>query len=390
MNDLDQDVAAKLLTIKQKKDAEKAQTIQQEPVEQKAETTSPVTEAVPIQKKEEAVTNKETEKPADQPAAETDEAPKAETEEQEFRWDADIVEEQKAQDEAPKVDFKKLGSALNLEINTEEELIKQVSEKMAKLKEVEEQTSKQFEGVPAELKEAIEIAKKGGDWYSYVEHSLIDVTKLDPIDLFEQEFERMEAHKYKNEDGSIDYERLDEALDAIPDALKTMQGNAIKNNLYLQQQQKKQQLQAQAQQAQEVFKSQLGEAMKELPNYFPKDTFGITLEQQHVASLYDGITSNKLVQKHLGITDPTVLSKIDPKKLARTLAMAEWSAGISKAQYNRGLTQAKRELLEKTQNAQINSTARSAEPEAGEGEKPKTAAEKLKGLMSGMIPQNSL
>jgi hypothetical protein len=387
MSDLGHDVAAKLLAIKEKKDQELA-ALDASQNTQAAESVpdvpheTPSAEAVP-EKVEKVET---TEKPAEEP--QTTEVIPAESED--LAWDADLVEPDTKTEQIPGVDIKKLGSALNLEVSTEEELVKTVSEKLAKLKEAEETSKNIFEGVPNELKEAIEVAKKGGDWYTFIEHSLLDVTKLDPIDLFEQEYERQEAHKYKNSDGTIDYERLDEALDAIPDALKTMQGNTIKNNLYLQQQQKKQQVQAQSQQAQEAFKLQVSDAMKELPTYFPKDTFGITVESKHVSSLYDGIATNKLVQKHLGITDPSVLAKIDPKKLVRTLAMAEWSAGISKAQYNRGVVNAKRELLEKTQNAQVRTSSIPATPEVGDSDKVKSPAQLLAEALRGAKPQGSL
>jgi hypothetical protein len=374
MSDLDHDVAAKLLAIKEKRDSEITQS---EPVEE-----TPVNEAVPEQAVEEAV---EDVKPTSEPTAE--DVPQEKSEDDEIRWDADLEE---PSEPVAGVDIKKIGSALELNAATEEELVTQVKERLAKLKELETKSEQTFEGVPTELREAINIAKQGGDWYTFIEHSLLDVTKLDPIDLFEQEYERQEAHKYRNADGTIDYERLDEAMDSIPDAMKSMQGNQIKNSLYLQQQNKKQQVVGQTKQAQEVFQRQLGEAMKELPNFFPTDTFGIKIEPTHATNLYDGIATNKLVQKHLGNIDPVTLSKLDAKKLTRTLAMAEWSAGISKAQYNKGLVQGKKQLLDKTQNVQINSPGRSAEPELGDNEKPLTAAQKLKASLSGFTPMGSL
>ena len=381
MSDLDHNVSAQLLAIKAKKDAELAsQQTATEPV-----TEPKAVEAVPTEKKPEEEVKAETEKVAEPTTTETIEPEKVD--EVEFKWDEGLVEETPT---TSGVDIKKLGSAFELNVSNEEEFVKEVNSKLAKLKELEAENSKTFEGVPSSLREAIDIAKKGGDWHSFVENSLLDVTKLDAIDLFEQEYERQEAAKYRNPDGTIDYERLDEAMDSIPDAIKSMQGNQIKNSLYLQQQQKKQDIVMRAQQAQEAFSKQLGEAVKELPEYFPKDTYGIAIEGKHISSLYDGVASNKLIQKHLGNIDPSVLSQLDAKKLIKTLAMAEWGAGISQAQYKRGIVSGKRELLDKTQNAQINPSSRSAEPELSETERPMTAAEKLKKSMTGFRPQGSL
>lgn len=394
MGDLDHNVASKLIAIKERKDQELANkdklansASQTETVVETPKTVEPVASETVTTPTGEVKKEAETATADPTKAAETEATKTAD--ETEFKWDAGIVEEPKVTT-PQNVDFKKLGSAFDLNANTEEEFSKQLSEKAAKLKTLEEQSDKLFEGIPTELKEAMDVAKKGGDWYTFIEHSLLDVTKLDPVSLFEQEYERQEAHKYKNTDGSIDYARLDEALDSVPEAIKVMQGKQIQNNIYLQQQAKKQQILSQTEKAKEVFSLQLGEAIKELPNHFPKDVFGITLEPQHMASIYDGISSGKLIEKHIGKLDTSSLSKADAKKLAVTIAKAEWAAGISKAQFNKGLTQAKRELLDKTQNPQLNTSSRSAEPELIGSEKPKSAADQIRERLSGGVPKGSL
>lgn len=406
MSELSHDTRAKLVALKEKREKQNGTSvpsanITEAKVETPAAPVAPPVEAVP------PIQDKKATPVVDPPKAETTSgtppstsdttgepaplAKDAESSAENFRWDADVIDEKPADKAAPsQIDFKKLGSAFEIEASTEEEFVKSLGEKAAKLKTLEEQLDKTFEGVPAELKEAMEVAKKQGDWYSFIEHSLLDVTKLDAVDLFEQEYERLEANKYRNPDGSIDYAKLDEALDSVPEAVKTMQGEQIKARLYMQQQQKKQQILAEAEKRKEVFTMQLGEAVKELPNFFPKDTFGITVEPKHMTSIYDGVANGKLIQKHLGNIDPGTLSKLDAKKLTRTLAMAEWAAGISKSQYNKGLVSAKKEMLDKTQNVQISKNGIPAAPEMTDAERPKTAAEKLKGSLSGRLPQNSL
>lgn len=389
MSDLSHDVKAKLAAIAQKnKAAEQAsQNIVEAPAQAAAttqEAPKPVESAVPSQEEVKKVEEAKAKEQASTTSPKPAEAPKEEA--VEFKWDAGLVEETKPA--STTFDIKRLGSALQIDANTEDEFVKTVSENLTKLKTLETEVSKVFEGVDPSLKEAIELAKKGGDWQSFIGNSLVDTTKLDPIELFNQEYEKQNIARFKKPDGTIDWDALDTEIDSIPQGVKLMQGNNLKNELYLRQSQRKQQLIEQAQKQQEVFSKQLGEAAKELPNFFPKETFGINIEPQHVASIYDGIASKKLIQKHLGDIDIQSLAKLDAKKLMKTVAMAEWAEGISKHQFKQGEVAGKRQLLEKSQNADINVSGRPAEPETPTGDKPLTAAEKLKRSLK--VPANSL
>ena len=198
-------------------------------------------------------------------------------------FDLDLGEEEGAKPADNKsVDFKKLGSAFDLEASTQEELISKVKEKFSKLKEVQETT---FSGVPDDLKQAIEIAKKGGDWKSYTSSLAVDVEKLDPLALFDREFERVETQRFKNPDGSIDYEKLDEELNSIPDGIKRMQGNAIKQQISNQQKARQATVMAAVEQAQDKFQKSLGDAVKDLPSMLPKEAYGVTFEPKHSSYL---------------------------------------------------------------------------------------------------------
>lgn len=308
--------------------------------------------------------------------------------EPEFNWDEGVAEVA-VENKASTLDIKKLGSALELDVNTEEELVSTVKQQVQRLKELEAQNP--LEGVPQELKEALDLAKQGGDWQSFIGNQLVDVNRLDPIDLFEQEYEKQNVDRFTDAQGVVNWEALDEEMDAIPQGVKTMQGNNIRDRIYLMQQQKKESLQKVTAQSQEAFNKRLSEAVKELPTYFPKETFGINIEPKHVASVFDGVTSGKLTQKHLGVDTQTLIKAgVDPKKLAPLLAKAEWGEGIAKFQFNQGKTQAKRELLERTQNAQITTPGVAAKPDPSEAEKPKTPAEKIADQMARLRPPNSL
>lgn len=371
MSDLQNDQKAKLLALKQERDAQISAKTQAEQVIESG--------AIPEVNKEEPVavavpepvlidTTKEE-------ASTTTPTPSEETQEVEFKWDADL-EQPPAVVQPSGTDFKKIGSALNLEVANEDEFVKTVSEKMSKLKQLEESSS--FEGVPDALKETLEIARKGGDWESFIGNSILDPNKYDPIALFETEYERVNANRFKKPDGSVDYEALDAEMDSIPDGYKSMQGLTIKQQLAGQQQQRKQAIQAEAIKAQQRFSQELSEVAKELPQYFSKEEWGVNIEPKHAASVVDGIMTGKLVKKHLGNIDSATLTKFDAKKLAKLLFLAEAGKNLVEHSRKQGIVQGKRELLDKTQNPQIHSPATPAAPDVADDKKPKSAVEKLK------------
>lgn len=313
---------------------------------------------------------------------------------------APVVEEPlKAWDETPvtadqppvesKFDVKKFGSALGLEVKDETELVQTVTERLAKVKQLETEKDTILQGVPENLKEAIEVAKKGGDWQTLV-GNMIDVSALDSVEVFEREYERRNASKYKLPDGSIDFEKLDAALDAIPNELKEFQGDAIKQQIAQVQQQKKLQIIQAAEQQQMAFKSKLSEAAKDISKVLPKESFGITFEPKHSEFLYSGIANQTLIKKHLGDVPPEVLAKFDPSKLVKAIALSEYGDKIAKFQYSQGQVAAKKELLNKVQNVQITTGSIPAAPEVTDSEKAKPSHVKLKEMRDRHIKQGSL
>lgn len=377
MNDLDSSQKTKLLAIKKERD-DKIAAASQPPVAEivieggeipSVEAGSELVEAVPAVVTPIVDTAREE-------ASNTNPAPAVPAEE-EFKWDADL-EQTPASTPTSGVDIKKIGSALNLEVTNEDEFVKTVSEKMSKLKQLEEASANQFQGVPEHLKETIEIAKKGGDWQSFIGNSILDPSQLDPIDLFEREYERSNVHRFKQADGTIDYEKLDEEIDSIADGVKSMQGTSLKQQLIRQQHDRKQAILTDASKTQDRFNKELAEAAKELPQYFPKEEWGVSVEAKHASAVIDGIATGKLIKKHLGDIDQATLAKLDGKKIAKAIFLLEAGKNIAQHQYKQGIVAGKRELLDKVQNPQINAPGTPAAPDVADDKRPKTAVEKLK------------
>jgi len=394
MADLDTNVKGKLAELNQKRQEERDR------LQNVLNTQTP---SVP----------ENTSQPSGQPVVETPQTPEAvlpvagdpppapvEEKKEEPPLTAPVAEEPlKAWDETPvtadqspvesKFDVKKFGSALGIEVKDEAELVQTVTERLSKVKQLETEKETILQGVPEGLKDAIEVAKKGGDWQSLVGNT-IDVSALDSLEVFDREYERTNLHRFKKPDGSVDMEAFNAELDAIPEALARFQGDAIKQRISQVQQAKKLAILQAAEQQQMAFRSKLSDAAKDIAKVLPKESFGITFEPKHSEFLYTGISNQTLIKKHLGDVPPEILVKFDPTKLVKAVALAEYGDKIAKFQYSQGQVAAKKELLNKVQNVSIPTGSLPAAPEQTEAEKPKTSVQKLKDFRDRHMQKGSL
>ncbi len=269
-------------------------------------------------------------------------------------------------------DFTKLGSALKLEgIKSESDIVSKFNELQTKLQEVEAKKEATFEGIPAELKEVIDLAKSGVDWKSYAGISTVDWSKVNPIDLFENEFSRLP--QFRNPDGTINEQLLNDQLDAIPDGQKTYEGSRIIQQRLAEEQQAKQRLESQARYRKEQSDKALIEATKNLPEILPESQYGIKFEPKHADHLFKGISSGELINKHLLAPD----GSYDMKKIAKTFALAEYGEQMIKYHANKAKVAAKKEILQTTQNVQLDTPGTSVAPD-GQDSKKLSAADRYK------------
>lgn len=301
--------------------------------------------------------------------------PTEELKEPEFSFgEPDSTPEQSTQ--APVELLKKIGGALDFgDLKDESELIAKVTELKTERDKFKKEVEVPFDGIPDVLKQAVEAAKQGADWFSLMGFST-DYSKLDPIQVFEYEYEQQLKHRYQKPDGTIDYEKLDADLDAFPEAEKVMRGNDLIRQKTAEQNARKAEIFAQAQQAKQQFDSKLAESTKNVSKLFPKERYGVSFEPRHTEYIYSGIASRNLIKKHLGNIDESILTKLDTDKLTRTIAAAELVGNISEFRYKQGQVEKARELLAKNTNAALETPAVPARPELT-GDKPLTPQERL-------------
>jgi hypothetical protein len=345
------------------KAAQTPQVDKQVPVEATKDSIQPTEEPA----KQDAV-----EAPTEQPKEEPTEKP-VEVIQQESSWDAD---ETQTTVETPKYDFSKIGSALDLkEIKGEDEIVAKVSELKTKIKEYEE---KPLTGIPDDFKEVLEVTKSGGNWKDYLASQIVDYTKVDPIQLFEDSFfqDAVKNPKYFT-DGKFDQAKAEEAVDLIPESLREMYGKQIAHGKIQEQRQRQLEIKAKAEARLASAEKSLSTATKNLNELLPVESYGIKFEPKHSSEIYQGIANSKLTKELLGVSyEDLVKSGADMKAVAKTIAAAKYMEKMLKYKSQTSKAEAKKEVLDKIQNPQIRSTGSNVQPES-ETKRELTPAEKL-------------
>jgi hypothetical protein len=135
-------------------------------------------------------------------------------------WDKSAnTDEPKAsvQDEEPY--FQKLAKKVGIQVKDEDELV-------SKLK------ADPYEGLPTNLKKAIDFAKKDGDFLQLLKVSAVDYNTFDPVQLFEADV----LSKAPNKEEAKDW------LSTLSPVQKQIEGQRLKDRLIFQQQQQEQDL----------------------------------------------------------------------------------------------------------------------------------------------------
>lgn len=342
-----QEIGDKLLEIRQKSLAtETAENPVEEPVAEQPSTDQPPAEPLKVEK--------------ETPEIQTPTTSKVENVEE--SWDADnVTEAPKA--EAQKLDFSWVRDLELGEVTSIEELKAKVTELKSSKKQLEDAP---LTNVPEEFREVIEVAKIAGeDWRDYMSQSIVDYQKVDPTILFEDEFFRdAEKNPRYFTEGKFDEEKANVALDAIPEALREYQGKQIAYGKTQQQLQIKANIKAKAQAKLQAADQALNQATKNLSEILPVEAYGIKFEPKHATEIYTGVQNSKLTKKHLGLSyEALVAQGADMKAVVRTVTLAEKGEKMIAWKSKNSEAKAKSDILKSTQNAQINGSSSTINPE---------------------------
>ena len=189
-------------------------------------------------------------------------------------FEDDVVEEETDKS----VDFSSLAKDFGLEgeITDKQKFIESYKQSLAKAKE------DALQGVPDDLKEAIDFAKEGGDFLSYLGVKSANYDEVSNAELVEVSMEKY----FKGEDGKVDQEALNEWLDSKSAAEINMMGDQLRSSLKAEQESKLNNLRNNA-------KTQKAESDRKLKEYINSLNVigGVKLRQSDKDNLYnDAVT----------------------------------------------------------------------------------------------------
>ncbi len=223
--------------------------------------------------------------------------------------------------------------------------------------------------VPDDFKEVLEIAQKGGDWRTYLSETQIDWSKQNP----EKVYEELMKQYFVRPDGSLDEENYLSYIDSKPAYEKRIEGTKMIQQEAHAQQQRQLAWAEQKAQAQQKAARELAQATQRLSELLPVKDYGIEFGQKHIDELYRGISNDMLLKKHL----LNEQGGYDANKLVKTIAFAEYGEKMLKFKSQNAAVQAKKELLQSTQNVKLDKPSAPAEPTVARAAKDLTAKEKM-------------
>jgi hypothetical protein len=200
-------------------------------------------------------------------------------------WDSSTVPEEEA--EVDSFDFSTLSTDLGVEISSKENLVNKFKELSQKINILEQEKDSAFSNIPSDLRDALEVAKSGGDYLSFLNIATVDYSQYDPVDLFENEI----YATFTDAQGNVNEEKANEYLDGLSDVEKEIQGKKIQKQ-YIDIQKRK------AEDYQQKVLEKKHYADQQLKSVIDKtdQISGYKLTAAHKQSLYSDITSGKLFQ----------------------------------------------------------------------------------------------
>lgn len=283
-------------------------------------------------------------------SGDTTEAKPEAPESEDVSWDSFIDDNvpTRTQEAKPSFDWSEVGKAVNLpEVKGQEDLVKYID---GLKKNVEDLKSKTIgEDVPKALVEAIEIAKQGGDYLSYLDIADIDYSKDDPVALFEDEV----AELFVNPDGSFREEEYHEYIDSLTPTDKLMRGRQLQRELIMMQEQQKSQIKAKAAAAKAENLRKLESAIH---GFNKVDNFDVTPKVKK--QLFNELATGEFLTQ-LGISES---GNHNWEKLLNTYFKARYFDAVQQFNTRNSLKDSKRAELNELSNSTVKKNQRIENP----------------------------
>ncbi len=261
-------------------------------------------------------------------------------------WDSEVIEEPEADIIVDtKETFKEIGKALEFEdVEDVNQLVAKVQEKVRAEKE------DVLTNVPDNLKEAMEIAKQGGDYLSYLEVSSVDIDSYSDRDVYE---ESILSH-FTDKDGKIDEDGLSEYMEALSDKQIEIEGKKIKESYKNSVNSRKEAIQNESESIKRENDSMLRKSLDGV-----KDINGFKVTPKHKQDLYNKISSGQIVNDLFNDSK----GKLDFDKVINTYFIVQNFNKIKSYYEGKTRNQTKRDLIDELGNHQVQTPGSLAQPD---------------------------
>ena len=190
----------------------------------------------------------------------------------------------------PEYDFTELGKALQVEgVTSKDSLVAKWKELSQKTKEYEDKLAS-YSSIPEPLRDAIELANKGGDYLEYLGISTIDYDAVDDRSLVEEEL--IELGIFNNADGSINEDALAEYVDGLSDKELKVRGAQVRNKFKQSQLAQRQEVRRKAEEQRQRAINDMRATLDKINNVGP-----FKLNQARKKELFDSFSSGQMLKE---------------------------------------------------------------------------------------------
>lgn len=231
-------------------------------------------------------------------------------------------------------DVSKAAEALGFEgVKTKDQLLDKYKKDLERAKE------DALEGIPDNLKEAVQFAKDGGDFMEMLDATAIDYDKVSNRDLVEAQVQKY----FLDEDGKLDREALEDWFESEGKAKINMRADQIRNEQKRDQQVKIQMIKDKAQKERERLNSELKSELEKIDQIG-----GVKLSPSQKESMYRDTVSGQAMEELFYEN-----GRISNKKLAQNLFKVRMFEKAIQVAKTSAKNDGKREVIAKATNAKV-------------------------------------
>jgi hypothetical protein len=232
-----------------------------------------------------------------------------------------------------------LGKALGLEKDQSKETVLQAINTLKA--EVEKSKLPDASQIPGELKKAIELAQKGGDYLEYLKVSTLDYSSADEIELYENYIIDSSA----DAEGKIDFDAVNDYLENMPKVEKELRAKEFKRQLINEQSRRVRDIEIAALREREKHDMELKAALSGF-----NEIDGFKIDDRHRREVFDWVSSGKIMKDLFYGPD----GQLDANKIAKIAFRNKYFDKLDAYQKNKIRNSTKREIFADISNAQVN------------------------------------